>query len=157
MTFDEILDQALEQRQRRGRLTYRALQRQCNLDEAYLADLTAEIIQGQRLAVDEDGAVLVWTGDTASAPASAKVEPATGHYRQALALAEALGMRPLQAHYHRGLGSLYARQGQQDQARTAFSTAIALYRSMDMRFWVPQAEEALREVGGTGLLEDRIN
>jgi class 3 adenylate cyclase len=69
MTFDEILDQALALLQRRGRLTYRALQRQFNLDEAYLADLTAEIIQGQRLAVDEDGAVLVWTGGTASAPA----------------------------------------------------------------------------------------
>src|SRR6266480_4465346 len=71
MTFDEILDQALALLQRRGRLTYRALQRQFNLDEAYLADLTAEIIQGQRLAVDEDGAVLVWTGGTASAPAPA--------------------------------------------------------------------------------------
>jgi class 3 adenylate cyclase len=71
MTFDEMLDQALALLQRRGRLTYRALQRQFNLDEAYLADLTAEIIQGQRLAVDEDGAVLVWTGGTASAPAPA--------------------------------------------------------------------------------------
>ena len=71
MTFDEILDQALALLQRRGRLTYRALQRQFNLDEAYLADLTAEMIQGQRLAVDEDGAVLVWTGGTASAPAPA--------------------------------------------------------------------------------------
>jgi class 3 adenylate cyclase/tetratricopeptide (TPR) repeat protein len=68
MTFDEILDQALALLQRRGRLTYRALQRQFNLDEAYLADLTAEIIQGQRLAVDEDGAVLVWTGGPAPAP-----------------------------------------------------------------------------------------
>jgi predicted ATPase/class 3 adenylate cyclase len=75
MTFDEILDQALVLLQRRGRLTYRALQRQFNLDEAYLADLTAEMIQGQRLAVDEDGAVLVWIGGTASAPAS--VPPVT--------------------------------------------------------------------------------
>ena len=62
MTFDEILDQALALLQRRGRLTYRALQRQFNLDEAYLTDLTVEIIQGQRLAVDEDGKVLVWVG-----------------------------------------------------------------------------------------------
>ena len=68
MTFDEILDQAIALLQRRGRLTYRALQRQFDLDDAYLADLTAEIIQGQRLAVDEDGTVLVWTGDAASAP-----------------------------------------------------------------------------------------
>jgi class 3 adenylate cyclase/tetratricopeptide (TPR) repeat protein len=71
MTFDEILDQALALLQRRGRLTYRALQRQFHLDDAYLADLTAEIIQGQRLAVDEDGAVLVWTGGPAVAPAPA--------------------------------------------------------------------------------------
>jgi class 3 adenylate cyclase len=71
MTFDEMLDQALALLQRRGRLTYRALQRQFNLDEAYLADLTAEMIQGQRLAVDEDGAVLVWAGGTASASAPA--------------------------------------------------------------------------------------
>jgi hypothetical protein len=72
VTFDEILDQALALLQRRGRLTYRALQRQFNLDEAYLADLRDEIIRGQRLAVDEGGAVLVWTGDSApvSAPAS---------------------------------------------------------------------------------------
>jgi class 3 adenylate cyclase/tetratricopeptide (TPR) repeat protein len=67
MTFEEILDQALALLQRRGRLTYRALQRQFNLDDAYLADLTAEIIHGQRLAVDEDGTVLVWTGEAASA------------------------------------------------------------------------------------------
>jgi class 3 adenylate cyclase len=52
--------------QRRGRLTYRALKRQFNLDDDYLADLKAELIQGQRLAIDEEGAVLVWTGDTAS-------------------------------------------------------------------------------------------
>src|SRR5437867_3227260 len=71
MTFDEILDQALALLQRRGRLTYRALQRQFNLDEAYLADLTDEIIRGQRLAVDEGGAVLVWTGDSAPVPAPA--------------------------------------------------------------------------------------
>ena len=75
MTFDEMLDQALALLQRRGRLTYRALQRQFNLDEAYLADLTAEIIQGQRLAVDEDGAVLVWTGGPVSAPAPAPSVP----------------------------------------------------------------------------------
>jgi class 3 adenylate cyclase len=82
MTFDEILDQALALLQRRGRLTYRALQRQFDLDDAYLADLTAEIIHGQRLAIDEDGAVLVWTGsaDTLPSPppqaAPAAVQPA---------------------------------------------------------------------------------
>jgi len=66
MTFEEILDQAIALLQRRGRLTYRALKRQFNLDDDYLEDLKAELIQGQRLAVDEDGAVLVWTGHTTS-------------------------------------------------------------------------------------------
>ena len=74
MTFDEILDQALALLQRRGRLTYRTLQRQCNLDEAYLADLRDEIIQGPRLAVDEGGAVLVWTGGSAPVPAPASTQ-----------------------------------------------------------------------------------
>src|SRR5262245_3267721 len=69
MTFEELLDQAIALLQRRGRLTYRALKRQFNIDDDYLEDLKAELIQGQRLAVDEDGAVLVWTGDTASAAA----------------------------------------------------------------------------------------
>src|SRR3989441_10769280 len=62
MTFEEILNQAKATLQRRGRLTYGALRRQFNLDDAYLEDVKAELIEGQRLAVDEDGRVLVWTG-----------------------------------------------------------------------------------------------
>ena len=53
---------------------------------------------------------------------------------------------PLQAHCHHGLGTLYARTGQQEQAHTALTTAIALYRAMDMTFWLPQAEAALMQV-----------
>jgi Flp pilus assembly protein TadD len=63
-------------------------------------------------------------------------------------LAEALGMRPLQAHCHLGLGILYAKLGQQEPARTALSTAITLYRAMDMTFWLPQTEAALVQVDG---------
>ena len=62
MTFEEILDQAIAMLQRRGRLTYGALKRQFQLDDAYLEDLKNELIEGQRLAADEDGRVLVWTG-----------------------------------------------------------------------------------------------
>jgi hypothetical protein len=77
MTFEEVLDQALEMLRRRGRVTYRALQRQFGLDDAYLADLKAEIIEAQRLAVDENGTVLVWTGgvDPVAIPLSAQPEP----------------------------------------------------------------------------------
>jgi class 3 adenylate cyclase/predicted ATPase len=62
MTFEEILDQAIAMLQRRGRLTYSTLKRQFQLDDAALNDLKNELIEGQRLAVDERGTVLVWTG-----------------------------------------------------------------------------------------------
>jgi class 3 adenylate cyclase/tetratricopeptide (TPR) repeat protein len=69
MTFDEILTQVLDLLRREGRVSYRALKRRFDLDEDYLEDLKVEIIQAKKLAVDEDGAVLVWTGDAATAPA----------------------------------------------------------------------------------------
>jgi tetratricopeptide (TPR) repeat protein len=76
-------------------------------------------------------------------PASAQ---ARDYYRQVLALADELGMRPLQAHCHRGLGTLYLKTGQQEQAHAELSTAIALYRAMDMTFWLPETEAALARV-----------
>ena len=62
---------------------------------------------------------------------------AEAHYQQALALAEALGMRPLQAHCHLGLGRLYGQTGQREQTRAALAAAIDLYRAMDMTLWLP--------------------
>ena len=69
MTFQDVLAQAIDWLQRDKRITYRALKRQFDLDDEYLEDLKAEIIQAKKLAVDEDGAVLVWTGDTEGTPA----------------------------------------------------------------------------------------
>ena len=57
-------------------------------------------------------------------------------------------MRPLQAHCHRGLGTLYAQIGRRQQARAALTAAIDLYRAMDMTFWLPQTEVALAQVDG---------
>ena len=68
MTFEEILDQAIAMLQRRGRLTYGTLKRQFQLDDAALEDLKNELIEGQRLAVDERGNVLVWTGAEVAPP-----------------------------------------------------------------------------------------
>jgi tetratricopeptide (TPR) repeat protein len=128
------------------------------LSEAYLlADRMEEAHQRAAQALDiarqykqrGNQAWALWLlGESMARQAPSEVEPAAGHYRQALALAEELGMRPLQAHCHHGLGTLYARQGQQEQACTALSTAIGLYRAMDMRFWLPQTEVTLREVAG---------
>ena len=63
MTFYEVLEQVVTLLQRHGRMSYRALTRQFQLDEAYLADLKAELVDIQRVAVDHDGIMLVWTGD----------------------------------------------------------------------------------------------
>jgi tetratricopeptide (TPR) repeat protein len=71
---------------------------------------------------------------------------AAAHHQQALALAEELGMRPLMVHCHHGLGTLYATTGQREQARTRLSTAIEMYKSMDMTFWLPQTEAVLAQV-----------
>jgi tetratricopeptide (TPR) repeat protein len=70
-------------------------------------------------------------------------EQAEAHYRQALVLAEELGMRPLVAHCHRGLGMLYLKLGRGVQAGPELSAAMALYRAMEMTFWLPQMEAAL--------------
>ena len=75
MTFEEILDQAIAMLQRRGRLTYRTLQRQFQLDDTALEDLKDELIYGQRLAADEDGRVLVWISDTDVSPTTAPRAP----------------------------------------------------------------------------------
>src|SRR5262249_6290364 len=63
MTFDEVIEQAIEMLQRRGRLTYRTLKRQFALDDETLEDLKFELIKGQDLAVDKDGEVLGWVGE----------------------------------------------------------------------------------------------
>ena len=72
MTFDEVLDRVLEMLQRRGRVSYRALKRQFDLDDAYLADLKAEIIDVHQVAVDQDGTMLVWTGAPRALPATCR-------------------------------------------------------------------------------------
>jgi tetratricopeptide (TPR) repeat protein len=74
------------------------------------------------------------------------VAPAEAHYQQALALAEELGMRPLQAHCHLGLGRLYGQTGRGEQARAELAAAIDLYCAMEMTFWLPETEAALAQV-----------
>jgi class 3 adenylate cyclase/tetratricopeptide (TPR) repeat protein len=87
-------------------------------------------------------------GDIAAQREPPELDQASEYYHQALTLAEELGMRPLQAHCHHGLGTLYATVGQQEQARPALTTALALYRAMEMTFWLPEAEATLAQVEG---------
>jgi tetratricopeptide (TPR) repeat protein len=127
------------------------------LSEAYLlAGRREEAIQfaGRALALSSERNLRgqqAWAlrllGEIAAHQAPPEVEPAEHHYRQALALAEELGMRPLLAHCHLGLGTLYSKIGLGEQARAELAAAIELYQSMDMTFWLARAEAELAQVG----------
>ena len=72
-------------------------------------------------------------------------ERAEASYREALGLADELGMRPLAAHCHLGLGTLYQKVGRDAEAQVELATAAELYRAMAMPFWLEKAEAALGE------------
>jgi tetratricopeptide (TPR) repeat protein len=116
------------------------------LEEAYA--LAEQVLAHARARQERsnEAYALRLLGEIAAHRAPPDVDQAAAHYRQALTLADELGMRPLQAHCHRGLGTLYAATGQQEQARAELSAAIVLYRAMDMTFWLPQTEAALAQV-----------
>jgi hypothetical protein len=80
---------------------------------------------------------LCLTGDVASAGGAADAD---GYYREALALAGELGMRPLVAHCYLGLGRLYRRMGKREQAQEHLTTATTMYREMWMTHWLEKAE-----------------
>ena len=92
--------------------------------------------------------ILRLLGEIAARREPPEADQAEAHYRQALALTEALGMRPLQAHCHLGLGTLYTQVDRPAQARAELSAAIALYRGMEMTFWLPRAEATLAQIVG---------
>ena len=73
-------------------------------------------------------------------------EQPESHYRHALALAEELGMRPLVAHCHLGLGTLYQKIGREEQGKAELATAAEMYRGLEMTFWLAKAETALAQV-----------
>src|SRR5439155_2691024 len=73
MKFSAVVEQVLELLQRQGRISYRALKREFDLDDAYIDDLKAEIIDAKRLASDEDGKVLVWAGGATVASSQSSV------------------------------------------------------------------------------------
>jgi DNA-binding SARP family transcriptional activator len=121
---------------------YHALGRACllfgRLDEALrLAGRAVEAASGR---LDVMPRAMHLLGDIATHPDSFDAERGEAHYREALGLADQLGMRPLAAHCHLGLGKLYRRTGKRELAREHLTTATTMYREMGMTYWLEQAE-----------------
>jgi tetratricopeptide (TPR) repeat protein len=153
-----LLEQVLEEAERSGFMYSYALW-VAWLSEAYLlADRQEDALALAQRALararehkerGHEAHALRLLGEIAAQRQPSDVPQAESHYRQALALAEALSMRPLLAHCHHGLGRLYAATGQREQARAELSTAMEMYRAMEMTFWLPQAEAALAQMEGS--------
>jgi tetratricopeptide (TPR) repeat protein len=152
-----LLAQAMEQATRMARVDLQAL---CHLalgeaygqagrlEEAHTLAARALALAGERQERGHQAYALHLLGAIAARRNPPQVEETGAHYRQALALAEDFGMRPLVAHCHRGLGTLYATIGQREQARVELSMAAEMYRGMEMTFWLPQTAAALAQVEG---------
>ena len=77
MKFSEVVQQAVQLLQTRGRVTYRVLKREFALDDEALEDLKEQLIEAEALAVDEDGKMLVWVGATSVASSPPPPAPQT--------------------------------------------------------------------------------
>jgi hypothetical protein len=114
------------------------------LDKArYLADRAVETSSSQRGFAAH---ALHLRGDIATQPERFDAESGEVYYRQALALAEPRGMRPLIAHCHLGLAKLSQRTGKREQAREHLTTATTMYREMGMTYWLEKAEAEMEEL-----------
>ena len=151
-----LLEEALSEHIRTGGLQGHAYQLTLLSEICRLAGRWDEAWQHARQALDlarqhkeraAEALVLHQLGVVHAHAAPPDVASAEAYYQQALALAEELGMRPLVARYHHGLGRLYDQTGRGEQARAALTTAIDLYRDMDMTLWLPQAEAMLAQIG----------
>jgi tetratricopeptide (TPR) repeat protein len=117
------------------------------LEEAYaLAESVLALAREHREASNQAHALRL-LGEIAARREPPESTPAETYYRQAAALAEELGMRPLIAHCHFGLGKLYAKSGRRTEACAELSAAVELYRAMDMTFWLSQAQATIAQVG----------
>jgi tetratricopeptide (TPR) repeat protein len=150
-----LLTQAMEQTSALGSVAFQAL---CHLslgetqmladrmEEAHALAERALTLACEHQERGNQAYTLCLLGDIARRRNPPEFPQTETHYQQALNLAIELGMCPLQAHCHRGLGTLYRQTGQSEQARAELSKAIDMYREMEMTFWLPQAEVALTQV-----------
>ncbi len=151
-----LLQQAVKALEAMGQTQYQLLGVMHLAEACLLVDRVEDALAlaGQALALTrergqrgDEAWALRLLGEVASHRDPPDVETAERHYREAMALGEELGMRPLVAHCHLGLGKLYARKGKPQQAQEHLTTATTMYREMDMRFWLEQAEASMAKLG----------
>jgi class 3 adenylate cyclase/tetratricopeptide (TPR) repeat protein len=154
------VEQLLERHAARGIVghrgwAYHAVSRAClllgRLDEA--RRLGHHAIESSQRQPGFAAHALYLLGDIATHPDRFDAESGAAHYRQALALAQLHGMRPVIAHCHLGLGRLYRRTGQPERADENLDAAMMMYRDMDMGFWLEQAEA---EMTNSAHMERRV-
>jgi tetratricopeptide (TPR) repeat protein len=150
-----LLEEAVERAAQMSAMVYQA-RRLAWLGEAYLRagrmpdalECTERALTlARELQEPSSQAQALWLrGEIAAHRVPPECEAAETAYRQAQTLAETLGLRPLLAHCHLGLGALYDKLNQPEPARLELSAAVELFRSMDMTFWLSRAEAALTRV-----------
>ena len=150
-----LLERAADQAASMNRLSGHSL-RLTHLGEAYLAvgrteDALVAAINAVALSrKHKEGGYQAWALRLLGELSAMRERPAVGeaeaYFGQALALAEPRGMRPLIAHCHLGLSKLYRRTGKRQEAQEHLTTATTMYREMDMRFWLEQAETEMKEL-----------
>jgi len=128
-----------------GGWDYHSLGRAClllgRLDEARRLGDHAVNSSPHQLGYQAHGLHLL--GDIATHPERYDAECGETQYRKALTLAEMRGMRPLVAHCHLGLGKVYRQTGKHQEAEEFLASASAMYRELDMGFWVKNAESEI--------------
>jgi hypothetical protein len=113
------------------------------IDEAARHAEEALTISRSRRMPHREADALCLSGDVASKRGTGGAE---GYYRRALALGVELGMRPLVAHCHLGLGKLYRQMGNRGQAQEQLAIAAAMYQEMNMASWLQQAKEEIHRL-----------
>lgn len=150
-----LIEQGIEEATLKKQWRYYALQ-VVYLSETYrLSNRMHDAIQLARQALDaarkykargQEPWALKLLGEIAALKDTADMNQTEVLYQEALSLADELSMRPLQAHLHRDLGTLFSKMGKLEQARTELSTAIKMYSTMEMKFWLPQVEAEIDQV-----------
>jgi tetratricopeptide (TPR) repeat protein len=115
------------------------------LEEAHALAARVLVLSSERQERGYQAYALHLLGEIVARRVPPEVEQAEAFYHRALALANELGMRPLLAHCHFGLGILYNRIGHPEQARAELSAAVELYRAMEMTFWLEHVEAVLAQ------------